>query len=206
MSSQPDLQSAEDPRRHENEPHAIEGLAARLNWLRAGVLGANDGIVSVAAMVVGVAGATTDFGTLLAAGLAAVIGGAVSMACGTVLTRKWQPPVSLLTITAWQLMAGGLLLVPLAIAVEPATPAITGANMLALVWLGLIGAALTYILWFRGIARLDATAVAPLGFLSPISAVLLGWLFLDQTLTAFQIGGAALSLAGIWLNQRRGRR
>jgi vacuolar iron transporter family protein len=82
MSGQRKLQSAEDPRQHENEPHAIEGLAARLNWLRAGVLGANDGIVSVAAMVVGVAGATTDFGTLLAAGLAAVIGGAISMALG----------------------------------------------------------------------------------------------------------------------------
>ncbi|NKX50227.1 VIT family protein, partial [Arthrobacter deserti] len=56
--------------------------ATRLNWLRAGVLGANDGIVSVAALVVGVAGASNDFGTLLAAGLAAVIGGAVSMALG----------------------------------------------------------------------------------------------------------------------------
>lgn len=82
MSGQRELQSADGPRQHENEPHAIEGLAARLNWLRAGVLGANDGIVSVAAMVVGVAGATTDFGTLLAAGLAAVIGGAISMALG----------------------------------------------------------------------------------------------------------------------------
>src|SRR3954454_12010897 len=82
MSGQRELRSAEDPRQHENEPHAIVGLAARLNWLRAGVLGANDGIVSVAAMVVGVAGATTDFGTLLAAGLAAVIGGAISMALG----------------------------------------------------------------------------------------------------------------------------
>ncbi|MCG2623242.1 VIT family protein [Arthrobacter sp. I2-34] len=81
MSSQPNLQ-ADGPQQHGNEPHAIEGLAARLNWLRAGVLGANDGIVSVAAMVVGVAGATTDFGTLLAAGLAAVIGGAISMALG----------------------------------------------------------------------------------------------------------------------------
>jgi vacuolar iron transporter family protein len=81
MSSQPDLQ-ADGPRQHQNEPHAIEGLASRLNWLRAGVLGANDGIVSVAAMVVGVAGATTDFGTLLTAGLAAVIGGAISMALG----------------------------------------------------------------------------------------------------------------------------
>lgn len=57
-------------------------LAARLNWLRAAVLGANDGIVSVAATVVGVAAATTDVRPVLIAGVAAVIAGALSMAVG----------------------------------------------------------------------------------------------------------------------------
>ncbi|MDO2935161.1 VIT family protein [Paeniglutamicibacter sulfureus] len=66
---------------HEGEPHD-QGLAERLNWLRAGVLGANDGIVSVAAVVVGVAGATTATGPVVAAGAAAAIGGAISMALG----------------------------------------------------------------------------------------------------------------------------
>lgn len=56
--------------------------AARLNWLRAGLLGANDGIVSVAAVVVGVAGAGAAVGPVLAAGGAALVGGAVSMALG----------------------------------------------------------------------------------------------------------------------------
>lgn len=56
--------------------------AARLNWLRAGLLGANDGIVSVAAVVVGVAGAGASVGPVLAAGGAALVGGAVSMALG----------------------------------------------------------------------------------------------------------------------------
>lgn len=65
-----------------DEPHAKTGLHARLNWLRAGVLGANDGIVSVAATVVGVAGATTAVTPVLLAGVAAVVGGAVSMALG----------------------------------------------------------------------------------------------------------------------------
>ncbi len=59
-----------------------EGLAARLNWLRAGVLGANDGIVSVAAVVVGVAAATTSRTAILVAGVAALVGGALSMALG----------------------------------------------------------------------------------------------------------------------------
>ena len=54
---------------HEDEPHA-GGLNDRLNWLRAGVLGANDGIVSTAGVVVGVAGATTDRAAILIAGVA----------------------------------------------------------------------------------------------------------------------------------------
>ena len=65
-----------------DEPHAAGGVHARLNWLRAGVLGANDGIVSVAATVVGVAGATTALTPVLLAGAAAVVGGAFSMALG----------------------------------------------------------------------------------------------------------------------------
>ena len=56
-----------------NEPHN-GGVAQRLNWLRAGVLGANDGIVSVAAIGVGVAGATTATAPILTAGLAALVG------------------------------------------------------------------------------------------------------------------------------------
>lgn len=66
------------------------GLAQRLNALRAGVLGANDGIVSTAAVVVGVAGATTEAGPILMAGLAAAIGGAVSMALGEYVSVSSQ--------------------------------------------------------------------------------------------------------------------
>lgn len=74
---------------HGDEPH-IGGLASRLNWLRAGVLGANDGIVSVAAIVVGVAGATLDSGPILTAGLAGLVGGAVSMALGEYVSVSSQ--------------------------------------------------------------------------------------------------------------------
>jgi len=67
---------------HDNEPHRREGFSDRVNRLRAGVLGANDGIVSVAAVVVGVAGATSATAPILTAGVAAVLGGAISMALG----------------------------------------------------------------------------------------------------------------------------
>ncbi|MDJ0337679.1 VIT family protein [Cryobacterium sp. PH31-O1] len=71
------------------EPHAA-GLASRLNWLRAGVLGANDGIVSVAALVVGVAAATTDSHVILIAGVASLLAGAISMALGEYVSVSSQ--------------------------------------------------------------------------------------------------------------------
>jgi len=74
---------------HAGEPHG-ERLAQRLNWLRAGVLGANDGIVSVAAVVVGVAGATEEIAPIVTAGLAALVGGAISMALGEYVSVSSQ--------------------------------------------------------------------------------------------------------------------
>ena len=74
---------------HPDEPHR-QGLAQRLNWLRAGVLGANDGIVSTAAVVVGVAGATSEIAPVFVAGLAALVGGAISMALGEYVSVSSQ--------------------------------------------------------------------------------------------------------------------
>jgi len=71
------------------EPHGI-GLASRLNWLRAGVLGANDGIVSVAGIVVGMAAATATRSTILTAGIAGLAAGAVSMALGEYVSVSTQ--------------------------------------------------------------------------------------------------------------------
>lgn len=73
--------TVDDSSQHLDEPHRA-GLAQRLNWLRAGVLGANDGIVSTAAVVVGVASATAGALPVLLAGSAALVGGAISMALG----------------------------------------------------------------------------------------------------------------------------
>ncbi|HEY3482063.1 MAG TPA: VIT family protein [Streptomyces sp.] len=74
---------------HEDEPHH-EGLGTRLNWLRAAVLGANDGIVSTAGLVVGVAGATDSRSALLTAGLAGLMAGSLSMAAGEYVSVSTQ--------------------------------------------------------------------------------------------------------------------
>ena len=71
------------------EPHRM-GTAQRLNWLRAGVLGANDGIVSTAGLVVGVAGATAARGPIMTAGTAGLVAGAVSMALGEYVSVSSQ--------------------------------------------------------------------------------------------------------------------
>lgn len=74
---------------HPHEPHN-QSFAGRLNWLRAGVLGANDGIVSVASIVVGVAGATAAIAPILTAGAAGLVGGAISMALGEYVSVSSQ--------------------------------------------------------------------------------------------------------------------
>ena len=80
---------AERPGGHEDEPHE-QNHAARLNWLRAGVLGANDGIVSTAGLVIGVAAATTERAAILTAGLAGLAAGAMSMAAGEYVSVSTQ--------------------------------------------------------------------------------------------------------------------
>jgi VIT1/CCC1 family predicted Fe2+/Mn2+ transporter len=81
-------EQAQDERGHD-EPHH-SGLGERLNWLRAAVLGANDGVVSTAGLVVGVAGATGSADALLTAGLAGLLAGSLSMAAGEYVSVSTQ--------------------------------------------------------------------------------------------------------------------
>jgi VIT1/CCC1 family predicted Fe2+/Mn2+ transporter len=74
---------------HEGEEHG-QGIGARLNWLRAGVLGANDGIVSTAGIVIGVAAATAARSTIATAGIAGLAAGAMSMAAGEYVSVSTQ--------------------------------------------------------------------------------------------------------------------
>ncbi|ATJ82340.1 EamA family transporter [Halomonas beimenensis] len=179
-------------------------LLAR-GWLGTPIVG-----LSVIAALAGAAGVAllvlTPSAALDPLGLAAGLGGAVSMAAGTVLSRRWQPPVSPLTFTAWQLTAGGLLLVPIAWWHEPPLPALDAANLGGMAYLGLVGAALTYYLWFRGVARIEPAAISMLGMMSPLTAVLLGWWLLEQRLTSWQLLGAAVVLGSVWLGQWAARR
>jgi probable blue pigment (indigoidine) exporter len=145
-------------------------------------------------------------------GVGAALAGTLSMALGVVLTKRWGRPegVGLLTATGWQLLAGGVLLAPLALFVEGRPPGLTLDNWVGFGWLAIIGTGAAYSLWFRGIERLPIRSLTFLGLLSPLVATLVGWAVLDQRLTALQLVGAALIMSAVALPQipalPRGRR
>ncbi|WP_434287545.1 EamA family transporter [Celeribacter sp. SCSIO 80788] len=159
------------------------------------VLAGIAGLIGVACLVLSPDAALDPVGILSA------LIGAVSMATGTVLSRKWSPPVPPLVFTSWQLIAGGVLLLPLALLIDPPLPALSLANVSGFLFLGLIGGALAYFLFFRGIATIGPERVAPLGFLSPVTAVLLGLLVARETLSLPQIIGMVLIFGSVWLGQ-----
>ena len=132
-------------------------------------------------------------------GIVAALGGALVMATGIVLTKRWKRPpgVSVLMLTGWQLTAGGLVLVPFVFAVEGLPDTITATNMTGYAYLIVFGSLVGYGVWFRGIERLPAVALSFLGQLSPIVATLLGFLFLSQVLSLPQVIGAVVIIGAI---------
>ncbi|THV39465.1 EamA family transporter [Glycomyces buryatensis] len=136
-------------------------------------------------------------------GVLAGVGGAISMAVAVVLTKRWGKPDNAgpAALAGWQLTAGGLLLVPVAFAVERAIPNLTGQNLVGYAYLGLINTALGYWLWFRGIGRLSVVPMSFLGLFSPLTAAFLGWLVLGQTFTAWQTAGFAVALGAMIISQ-----
>jgi probable blue pigment (indigoidine) exporter len=185
------------------QPLVVAGLAVvvlgerptpwRLGWAVAGVAG-------IALVVLGPTAALDPVG------IAAALGGAAVMALGVVLTKRWGRPTGVgpLAFAGWQLTAGGAVLLPVALAVEGAPPAVDGPAVLGFLWLATAGGVVAYTLWFRGIGLLPVTATALLGLLSPLVAAALGVLLLGEVLTAVQVGGFALALVALVAGQLPG--
>ena len=161
-------------------PLVVMGLTWTLDHRRppalalvAGVLG----VMGMAALLLS-PGARWDM-----VGVAAALVGTLCMAAGTFWSRRWRSDLPVLAFTGWQLLAGGVMLAPVAWAVDPPLPALTASHIAGYLYLSLAGALVAYALWFRGIARLPSVAVSSLGLLSPVTAVLLGWVLLGQAMT-----------------------
>jgi len=130
-------------------------------------------------------------------GAMAAFVGAISMAAGSFYTRQWQLQLPLLALTGWQLLLGGLLLLPFALLTEAVPWPLSTEQLYGYGYLSLVGTLLTYALWFWGLRSLNTVAVSALGLLSPLMAVILGWLVLDQTLNNQGIAAMSMVLISV---------
>ncbi|WPC06829.1 EamA family transporter [Pseudomonas benzenivorans] len=176
------------------QPLLVMGLVWGLDSRRPANLALGAGALGVAGMAALLLAPGAVWDPL---GIAAAFVGTACMAAGTYLARRWRPQVPLLAFTGWQLLLGGLLLAPVAWRLDPPLPPLSATQLAAYAYLSLFGALLAYALWFRGIARLTPVAVSSLGLLSPLTAVVLGWALLGQSLTGLSLLGLVAVLGSI---------
>ena len=132
------------------------------------------------------------------AGILAALSGAAAMALGVYLSKHKKTSLPVLAFTGWQLFIGGVFLLPVALLAEPPLESLSPANIGGYLYLCLFGAVFAYVLFFNGIVKLSPAAVSSLGLLSPVSAFVLGWLFLGQGMDAKSLSGFALVLVSIF--------
>lgn len=157
--------------------------------------GAAIGFVGVALLVLRADFAVDPIGVLASFGAVAM------SSLGFVLVKRWTPPVDLVTFTAWQLVAGGLVLLPIALVVEGAPPQMDLAAVGGFVYLGLPATVIAYVVWFRGLRRLPAAAVSLVGLLNPVSGTVIGVALAGEAFGGAQALGLLLVLAGILAGQ-----
>lgn len=180
-------------------PLAVMGVA----WL---LIGERTGVARIAAAIMGLAGVTLlvlrspDGVTVL--GLAGAFGSVAVSAVGFVLIKRWTPPVDLITLVSWQLVLGGLMLLPLALVVEGAPPAIDLPAALGYAWIAVVGTGLAYVCWFTGLRAMPAGAVALIGLVNPVVGTALGVAFAQEAFGTAQAIGVLLVLGGVVLGQR----
>lgn len=171
------------------------------------ILGARVKILQLLAALVaicGIAALVLSPGVELSTqGIVIGLGGALFMASGIVMTKKFGRPEGVpgLAVTGWQLTFGGLFLLPLLLLFEGLPEQLSTTNIWAFIYMFTINGALAYGIWFRGIALLDTVSVAMLGILSPVTATLIGVFLNNEVLSPVQwAGGAAVLLALLLAN------
>ncbi|OZD85724.1 EamA family transporter [Rhodococcus sp. 05-339-2] len=175
------------------QPLIIIAMSTAFGWGRTRPVQVGWALVAV----VGVALTTMSSTVRLdAIGLAAAAIGTASMATGVVLTKRWGVPPNSnpLNSTAWQLLVGGMVIIPLIPIVDDGPWAIDAEAVLGYAWLAVIGGAMAYALWFRGARTLPSANVSLLGILSPLTAAVLGWIVLGQNMTGLQCAGFGIAL------------
>ncbi|WP_232818952.1 EamA family transporter [Homoserinimonas sp. OAct 916] len=178
-----------------------------LSWLLlrqrprvAAVLGALVGIAGVVVMLGPSSGPVDPWGVV------ASIGAMASSTLGFVLTVKWGKGVSPLPMTAWQLLAGSLVVLPFALIVEGAPPALDAPAVAGFAFVIVFATAVAYAAWFAGLRRLPASVVGVVGLLNPVTGVVLGVAIAAETFGPGQLAGLLLVLVGVVMGSMVPRR
>ncbi|WP_348787431.1 EamA family transporter [Leifsonia sp. NPDC080035] len=133
-------------------------------------------------------------------GVVAALAAMTLSAIGYVLATRWSD-VDVLTSTSWQLVAGGLLVLPAALIVEGPPPALDGPALAGFAYVSLLATAVAFLAWFSGLRRLGPATAGLIGLLNPVTGVVLGALVAGESLTLRQLLGLAIVLAGIAVGQ-----
>ncbi|MDF2574854.1 MAG: EamA family transporter [Agromyces sp.] len=134
-------------------------------------------------------------------GVAASVAAMCMSSLGYILAKRWGGGVDVLALTSWQLIAGGIMLVPAAIVWEGAPPALDAPALLAFGYISIVATAIGFVAWFTGLRHLDAGTVGLIGLLNPVTGVLLGVLVGGESLSAQQLIGLVLVFLGIVMGQ-----
>jgi probable blue pigment (indigoidine) exporter len=132
-----------------------------------------------------------------AVGVLASVVANIGFATGVVLTKRFATPANRVAATGWQLLLAGAVLVPLALVVEGAPPALDAQGVAGFAYLSLTATALAYVLWFNGIRKLPTQAPPLLGLSAPVTGATMGWLILGQSLSPTQLLGFAVTMTAI---------
>lgn len=172
------------------------------------LVGERSGPVRVGSALVGLVGVTLlvlrNPGGVDTLGLVGAFGSVAVSALGFVLVKRWQAPVDMLTLVSWQLTVGGVALVPVALLVEGAPPAIDASAVGGYLWIGGVGTALAYWCWFRGLRRMSAGAASLVGLVNPVVGTALGVAFAGELFGPAQALGMVLVLGSVVVGQRWG--
>lgn len=147
----------------------------------------------------------TDVAELNPWGAVASVAAMVMSSIGFILAKRWGTDTSALSITAWQLIAGSLLVAPVALAVEGPLPVLDGPAILGFAYVTIVATAIANVAWLVALRNLPATSVGLIGLLNPVTGVALGVLIAAEVFGVQQAIGVALVLAGVLLGQYRRR-
>ena len=178
------------------QPLLVLGLGALVVHERIRAMTATAALAGAGGVALVVLGPAAE---LDAVGILAAIGGVTATAFGMILTKRWGRPegVGPVAYAGWQLTAGGLVILPLALLLEGIPTQIDGAAVLGYLWLATAGGIVAYTLWFRGIQRLPVIAPGLLALLSPIVATLLGVIVAGESFTPVQGVGFAVTIVAL---------